>query len=719
MRPFIVVIAACAASLSSSVQAAPLAYPPSPKGDVVDVYHGVAVADPYRGLEDLDSPQTRQWVEAQNALTLPFLAALPERKGFAERLSALWNYERYEVPEKVGDRYFFGRNDGLQNQSVLYVQQGNGKPRVLLDPNTLSTDGTVALAQIKPSHDARWLLYSTAVAGSDWNEFRIRDVDTGADQPDVLTRIKFSDAQWTQDNAGFFYSRYPALEKADATSNQAVFDGLSNQKIYYHRLGTPQAEDRLVFEWPAEPKWFVGGELTPDGRYLFITLRPGSGDECRLYVLDLQDAKAPRFDGPVVKLVDDFDHAWQLIGSQQREIFLKTNLEAPKNRVIALDLDQPDIAKARVVVPESQDTLISAKQAGGRIAVLSLHDAASRLATWSYEGKHLADIKLPGLGAISETLHGDAHDDELQIGYQSYNQPLTPYRVSLKAASATPLHAVKLAFDPKQYVTEQVFYKSLDGTRVPMFISYKKGLKRNGKAQAFLHGYGGFNIPKTPAFDVSALAWMEKGGVFAVANLRGGGEYGEPWHRAGTRERKQNVFDDFAAAARYLVDQRYTEYPRIAIWGRSNGGLLVGASVNQRPQLWGAAVATVGVMDMLRFHKFTVGYAWTGDYGSSDDTDGFAYLRRYSPLHTTQPGTHYPPTLVTTGDHDDRVHPAHSYKYTAALQAAQGGDAPVLIRIDTRAGHGAGKPVTKIIEEEADKLAFMWHYTAVPSSPQP
>ncbi len=702
-----------------AAQAGELAYPPSPKGDHVDVYQSpagpVAVADPYRWLEDLDAPQTRQWVEAQNGLTLPFLGRLPERAGFARNLSTLWNYERYEIPTKVGDRYFYTRNDGLQNQGVLYVQQGKAAPRVLLDPNTLSADGTVALANYAVSPDGRWLVYATATAGSDWNEFRIRDVATGADQPEVLDRIKFSSAEWTKDGKGFFYSRYPAQAKRDATDNEAVFDGLANQKIVYHRVGTPQSEDPLVYERPDQPKWFVGGELTPDGRYLVITLRPGSGDECRLAVLDLQDANAPRLDGQPLMLVDHFDDAWQIVGNRGSQLFFKTDRDAPRSRVVAIDLARPDIAGARVVIPESDDTLIAARQAGGRLVALTLHDAASRLTTYALDGKRLAQIKLPGLGSVSDTLHGDADDDELQIGYQSYNQPLTPYRVSLSKATATPFRSVKLAFAPAQYVTEQVFYPSLDGTRVPMFISYKKGLKRDGKAQTFLHGYGGFNIPKTPAFDASALAWMEKGGIFAVACLRGGGEYGEPWHKAGTRERKQNVFDDFAAAGRYLVEQRYTSFPRIAIWGRSNGGLLVGASVNQRPQLWGAAVATVGVMDMLRFHKFTVGYAWTGDYGSSDESEGFGYLRRYSPVHTVVPGTHYPPTLVTTGDHDDRVHPAHSYKYTAALQAAQAGDAPVLIRIDTRAGHGAGKPVAKIIEEEADKLAFMWHYTA----PQP
>lgn len=708
---------AAAAALAAAVTAAAaLPVPASPRGDTAEVYASTAgpvtVADPYRWLEDLDAPPTRAWVEAQNARSLPFLAALPERAAFARRLATLWSHERTDTPTKVGARYFYTLNNGLQNQAVLMVRDGTDAARVLLDPNALAADGTVALAGYRPSPDGRHLQYATAAAGSDWNEFRIRDVATGKDLPEVLTRIKFSEAAWTQDSAGFFYSRYPAPARRDATANEQVFDELAHQKVYYHRLGTPQSEDRLVFEWPAEPRWFVQAELTPDGRWLFLTLRPGAGDRCRVLLLDLQDAQAPRFDARPRLLVDNFDHAWKLVGSQGRTLFLQTSRDAPRERVIAVDLDEPDLARARVVIPESADTLQSVEQAGGRLVALTLRDAASRLTTWSYEGRRLAEIALPGLGSIpDDSLHGAVDDDELLIGYQSYNRPLSAWRVALGSARARPFAPLRLAFDPASIVTERMFYPSADGTRIPLFISYRKGARRDGKARVFLHGYGGFNIAKTPAFDASALAWMERGGYYAVACLRGGGEYGEAWHLAGTRERKQNVFDDFAAAARYLVAERYTSFARIAIWGRSNGGLLVGASVNQHPELWGAAVATVGVMDMLRFQRFTVGYAWTGDYGSSDDPAGFDVLRRYSPLHTTVAGTRYPPTLVTTGDHDDRVHPAHSYKYTAALQAAQAGAAPVLIRIDTRAGHGAGKPVAKIIDEEADKLAFMWHYT--------
>jgi prolyl oligopeptidase len=721
-------LALMAAALTAMpMMAAALDYPASPRGDVVDDYHGTKVADPYRWLEDLDSPQTIAWEQAQNALTLPFLAALPEHEPLQKRLTSLWNYERFDVPAKAAGLYFYARNDGLQNQAVLYVQKGSEAPRELLDPNRLSKDGTVALAEFKPSPDGRWLMYATAAAGSDWNEFHLRDVATGKDSPETLQRIKFSEASWTADSAGFYYSRYPDApsELGDKGSNRAVFDGLANQKLYYHRVGTQQGEDTLVFEEPAQPKWFVGGEVTHDSRYLIITMREGSSDKSRVYVRDL--SKRPN---ETLKLVDTFDDAYDFVGSKGSTAFFMTDRNAPRKRIVAVDLAKPGTPEWETVVPQTADTISSAKLVGGKMVVLSLHDAVSRLNTYSLEGKPAGELKLPGLGAVAETLQGSEDDSELLFGYSSFNQPQTPYRADLKTNKVEAFRTLRLAFDPKEYVTEQVFYPSKDGTKIPMFISYKKGMKRNSRARAWLHGYGGFDIAKTPAFDVSALAWMERGGIFAVANLRGGGEYGEDWHLAGTKERKQNVFDDFVAAAEYLVKKEYTAYPRIAIWGRSNGGLLIGASVNQHPELWGAAVATVGVMDMLRFQKFTVGYAWIGDYGSSDDAAGFEYLYRYSPLHTVKPGLKYPPTLITTGDHDDRVHPAHSFKYAATLQAAQSGpggsDAPILIRIDTRAGHGGGnggggKPVSKVIAEEADKLAFMWHYTAgspeAPSSP--
>lgn len=700
LRPFLfVALLACSDAYAFD-------YPASARGPVVEDYHGSSVADPYRWLEDLDAPQTRDWVQAQNALTLPFLAALPEREEFRARLTQLWNYERYDVPEQAAGRIFYTRNDGLQNQAVLYVQDRDGAaPRLLLDPNTLSADGTVALTQREVSPNGEWMVYGTAAAGSDWNEFRIRNVASGADQPEVLSRIKFSGASWTRDNQGFFYSRYP-----DAPAGNAVFDELANQKIWYHRLGTPQSQDVLVYELPQQPKWFVEGEVSDDGRYLFISLRTGSGNENALYYQPLGDPAAPKLDAPVRKLIDRYDAQFSVIGNEGAVVYLLTDRDAPRRRVIAIDLRAPQPQNWLTVVPQSADTLDSAELANGQLVLLTLHDATSKLLRYSLDGRRLQDIALPGLGSIS-ALSSAAGDRDLYFGYSSFNTPLTNYRLDLRGGKPEVFQPLKLSFDPADYVTEQVFYTSKDSTRVPMFVSYRKGLKRDGSAHAYLHGYGGFDISKMPTFDASALAWMERGGVYAVANLRGGGEYGKAWHEAGIKQRKQNVFDDFVGAAGYLIDQGYTSSKHLSIWGRSNGGLLVGASVNQHPGLWSAAVATVGVMDMLRFHKFTVGYAWTGDYGSSDDADGFRYLSAYSPLHTVRPGTRYPATLVMTGDHDDRVHPAHSYKYAAELQRAQAGEAPVLIRIDTNAGHGSGKPVAKVIEEEADKLAFMWHYT--------
>jgi prolyl oligopeptidase len=712
--------AACVAALGVVVALPALAleYPPAPRGPVVDDYFGTAVADPYRWMEDLDSEQTRAWVKAENALSLPYLAKLPERDAFHQRLTQLWNYERFDVPVTVGSQVLYRRNDGLQNQSVLYVRPAQGgEARVLIDPNTLSKDGTVALAGYEASPDGRWLAYATAAAGSDWNEFRIRDIATGKDSAEVLTRIKFSGMSWSADGKGFIYSRYPDAPKAGTGLNDTVFDDLANRKLYYHRVGTPQAQDQLVYARPDQPKWFIDGQITDDGRYLFISLRQGSADENQLLVMDLKDPKAPKFDGRLISLVDSFDHSYSVLGNQGSIVQLLSNDAAPRRRIVSMNLASPTPAKLSEVVPQTADTIQTAKIVGDQIIMLTMHDAASRLLRYELDGKPKGEIDLPGLGAVSESLGGSADKPMLYYGFTSFNQPLSVYQVNLSGGKSSAFAPLKLAFDPTQFVTEQVFYPSRDGTRVPMFISYKKGFHKDGSARAFLHGYGGFDIPKTPAFDASALAWMEKGGVYAVANLRGGGEYGEEWHLAGTKERKQNVFDDFYYAGRYLAEQHYTTPKRIAIWGRSNGGLLVGASVNQHPDFWGAAVATVGVLDMLRFHKFTVGYAWTGDYGSSDDEAGFQYLYAYSPLHTVKPGTQYPPLLVTTGDHDDRVHPAHSFKYTAAMQAAQAGDNPVLIRIDTQAGHGGGKPTAKLIDEEADKLGFMWQFTGQTAKP--
>jgi len=687
-------------------------YPPTPKGNTVDDYFGTRVADPYRWLEDLDSPQTRAWIKAQDALTLPFLAALPERPRFAKHLTGFLNQERYGLPKHAGANYFFTWNPGLWNQAALFVQGVNASaPRLLLDPNTLSSDGTVALTEYRPSPDGKWLAYGTAAAGSDWNQFKIRNVATGEDAPETLKRIKFSGISWTHDNAGFFYSRYPDAQASATGLNQTVFDELSNQALYYHRVGTPQSADVAVYAAPEHPKWFVGGEVSDDGRYLLIDLRQDSADENQLLIKDLGKPDAPSLQTPVTTLASDFHAAWNVIGIHDGKLIALTNDQAPRRRIVAMPIVADGSAQATTLVAQSSDTIADATVAGGQIIVSTMHDAASRLLRYTLDGKAMGELALPGLGAVSG-LSGHADSSELFIGFTSFNQPTVNLWSNLNQGTVSVFQPLKLGFDPADYVTEQVFYPSLDGTRIPLFITHRKDITPDGERRVFLHGYGGFDIPKTPYFDPAAMAWMAEGGVFAVACLRGGGEYGEEWHLAGTKARKQNVFDDFYAAGKYMVASGWTTPSRIAIWGRSNGGLLVGASVNQHPDFWGAAVATVGVMDMLRFHKFTVGYAWRGDYGSSETKEGFDYLIKYSPLHTVKPGTHYPPTLITTGDHDDRVHPAHSYKYAATLQAAQGGDAPILIRIDTNAGHGGGKPISKILAEEADKLAFMWHYTA-------
>ncbi|MFP5305135.1 MAG: prolyl oligopeptidase family serine peptidase [Gammaproteobacteria bacterium] len=724
-------------------------YPPAPRDDVVDDYFGAQVPDPYRWLEDVDSEATASWVQAQNALSLPLLAQLPEREAIRKRLEALWNYERYELVEKVAGRYFYRRNDGLQNQSVLYVQDGaKAEPRMLLDPNRLAADGTVALTDYEVSPDGRWLAYTTAAAGSDWNELRVREVSGGKDSSEVLQRIKFSSIAWTGDSNGFFYSRYPDPPKGEAAG---TFDDLENQKLYYHRVGTPQSDDVLVMAVPEQPKWGFVGEVTDDGRYLIVSIWRGSAEEYRVYVKDLVDPRKPDLDGPVLKLVDDFEAEYALVGSRGRTLYFRTSLGVERGRIIAVDLDRLERNDWRSVVPEQADTLKHALFAGREIVALYMRDATSRLRRYALDGTPRGEIPLPGLGSVPDLslggvqLSGKPGDDELFYAYTSFSQPATNYVYDLAKGKGRVFQPIKLSFDPDDYVTEQVFYPSQDGTKIPMFISYKKGLKRDGGNPAHLYGYGGFNVSLTPGFSVPNLVWMEMGGVYAQPSLRGGGEYGKPWHEAGTLARKQNVFDDFAAAAEYLIAQKWTSPRHLAISGRSNGGLLVGATINQRPELFAAALPGVGVMDMLRYHRFTIGWAWAGDYGTSETEEGFRYLRAYSPYHNVRSDAKYPAVLVTTADHDDRVVPGHSFKYTAAMQFAQtqarqactgpkfnellrvgpgepltaedhaagcdvGG--PVLIRIYVKAGHGAGKPIGKLIEEEADKLAFMRRYTA-------
>ncbi|HEX5725558.1 MAG TPA: prolyl oligopeptidase family serine peptidase [Longimicrobiaceae bacterium] len=699
--PWLAVLGAAALAAAAPAAAQPLTYPQTRRAEQVDDYHGTRVADPYRWLEDTDSPETRAWITAQNEITFRYLGGIPQRRAIEERLTRLWNYARTGTPWKRGGRYFFFRNTGLQNQSVLYTQPTlDAEPRVVIDPNTLSADGTVALSNTSISENGRLLAYGVASGGSDWQEFRVREIDSGRELADSLRWIKFSGAAWTHDDRGFFYARYAQPEGNVLTAT------VRNQKLYYHRVGTPQSADVLVYERPDEPDYGFGSEVSEDGRYLVVNVWTGTDRRNRVYVKDLGSAEAPRLDGEMVRLLDDFDAGYFFIGNDGPVLYFQTDLDAPRGRVIAIDLRTPARSAWRTVIPQSEDALSFTQLIGGHLVGTYLHDATSRVRVFAKDGAHVRDLELPTLGTVGG-MSGTADDPEAFYSFTSYLYPTTIFRYDVRTGRSAVHWAPQVAFDPSRYETRQVFYQSKDGTRVPMIITHRKGLQLDGTNPTLLYGYGGFNVSLTPGYSTGNAVWLELGGVYAVPNIRGGAEYGEEWHQAGILERKQNGFDDFIAAAEYLVRERYTSPAKLAIAGGSNGGLLVGAVLNQRPDLFGAALPAVGVMDMLRFHKFTIGWAWTSDYGSADDPQQFRWLHAYSPLHNLRPGTRYPAVLVTTGDHDDRVVPGHSFKYAAALQAAQAGDAPVLIRVETRAGHGAGKPTQMQIEEAADRWAFL------------
>ena len=683
-------------------------YPAAPRGDVVDDYHGTKVADPYRWMEATDSPETKAWIAAERALTADALAQMPERAAIRARLTKLWNFPRSSLPGKEGGHYFFSKNDGLQNQSVLYVQDSlTSAPRVLIDPNTLSKEGTVALGLASASHDGKWLAYALKAAGSDWEDFYVRDIASGKDTADHIQWVKFSGINWTRDSQGFFYTRYPDVPKGDK-----LFGKLLHPKIYYHRLGTAQSSDTLVFDLPEHPEWFLGAGVTDDGRYLTLYVRQPGITHNAIYYRDLVDPMHPRLDGPIVKLLAKFDASYGVVGNNGDTFYVNTTLGAPRSKIVSVDLRAPDAANWKTLIPESADNLSSVQFIGGRFVVSYLHDAKSRLAVFAADGKPQGDIPLPGIGSVSG-VSGRAEEAELFYDFSSFLTPPQIFRYDLDAQKGGVFQETKIDFDPSRYVTEQVWYPSKDGTQIPMFLTHRKDLVRDGKSPTWLYGYGGFNITMHPEFSVPRLVWLEMGGIFAVANLRGGGEYGEAWHLAGTKARKQNVFDDYIAAADWLVAEKYTSHSRMVIQGRSNGGLLIGAVLNQRPDLAAVAMPQVGVMDMLRYHKFTVGAAWASDYGNSDTPEGFAYLVKYSPLHTIKPGADYPAVFMTTGDHDDRVFPAHTFKYAATLQAAVAGSSkPALIRIESNAGHGGSSgttPVSKTIEEWTDMYGFAAH----------
>ncbi len=678
---------------------AKLEYPTTKALDLVEEIHGQQVPDPYRWLEDdvRTSSDVRAWVEAQNKVTFGYLASIPGREAIGRRLTELWNYERYSPPGIKAGRYYYFKNDGLQNQSVLYVADSlDGPPRIVLDPNTWSKDGTVALAGLAASDDGRFLAYARSGAGSDWQDWYVRDLGTGQDLADRLRWTKFTNAAWTQDGKGFFYCRF-----AEPAAGQEFKALNTNQKVYYHRVGTAQADDVLVYERPDEPDWGFAPTVSEDGRWLVLASYVGTDPRNRVFYKDLLEPY-----GTVVALVDTIDNEYTFLGNDGPLFYFKTDLGAPRGRVVAIDTRAPRAEKPRELIPESPDALQGVNLVGNLFVATYLHDAATRVRMFRIDGTHVRDVELPGTGSAGG-FGGRRSDVETFYAFSSFQTPDTIYRYDLLTGESRLWRRPQVGFDPDQYEVRQVFFPSKDGTRIPMFLAHRKGLALDGDRPTLLYGYGGFGISLTPSFSVTHLAWMELGGVYAVANLRGGGEYGEAWHDAGKLEHKQNVFDDFIGAAEWLVTNHVTKPARLAIQGGSNGGLLVGACLVQRPDLFGAALPAVGVMDMLRFEKFTAGRYWVDDYGSVADAQQFRTLYAYSPYHNLKPGVRYPATLITTADTDDRVVPGHSFKFAAALQRAQAGDAPVLIRIETSAGHGGGKPTAKIIEEAADEWAFL------------
>ncbi|MEH1809759.1 prolyl oligopeptidase family serine peptidase [Nostoc sp.] len=674
-----------------------LTYPTSHKSNQADNYHGTLVADPYRWLEDPDSEETRTWIEAQNQVTFGYLNEIPAREKIKQRLTKLWDYEKYGIPFKEGERYFYFKNDGLQNQSVFYTLKTlDDQPQVLLDPNKLSEDGTVALSGLSISEDGKFLAYGLSSSGSDWQEWKVRNIETGEDLQDHLKWIKFSGASWTHDHQGFFYSRYDEPNEKTRLEDVNYY-----QKLYYHQLGKPQSEDVLIYHRPDQKEWGFSGGVTEDGRYLIISIWLGTDSKNLVFSKDLTNPNAE-----VIELINQFEADYSFIDNDDSIFYFRTDLNAPRGRVIAIDTKNPAPKNWQEIIPQSAETLESVGILNNQFVADYLKDAHSQIKIFDLKGAFIREVELPGLGSAGG-FGGKRYDTETFYSFTSFTIPGTIYRYDMVTGKSEIFRQPQVDFNPDDYETKQVFYHSKDGTRVPMFITHKKGIKLDGNNPTYLYAYGGFNASMTPGFSVSLLVWMEMGGVYAMPNIRGGGEYGEEWHQAGIKDQKQNVFDDFIGAAEWLIANKYTKTEKLAIAGGSNGGLLVGACMTQRPDLFGAALPAVGVMDMLRFHKFTIGWAWTSEYGSADNPEEFPALYAYSPLHNIKPNTAYSATLITTADHDDRVVPAHSFKFAAALQEAHAGDAPTLIRIETKAGHGAGKPTAKIIEEAADKWAFL------------
>ena len=693
----VIALSGCAKSEPESAKGPeiPVTYPDTDRVDHIDNYHGVEVADPYRWLEDVDGDQTAQWVAAENEVTQPFLEAIPARDTINQRLTEVWNYERFTTPVKQGGRYFYRRNDGLQDQDVLYVIDSlEAEPRALIDPNTFSDDRTASMTSFEVSPDGSRIAYSISEAGSDWRHWKVRDVETGEDLEDRLDGIKFSGASWSADGEGLYYSRYPENDSGEADDSQQV-------SVYYHRIGTPQTEDAPVYSITDHETRNPYAEVTDDGRYLIVGVFDGYDSNGVYY----QELGKP--DAPVVKLLDEWDALYDLLGNQEDIFYFSTTHDAPKYRIVGVDLENPSPENWQEIVPEAEETIEGASLAGGHLIVQYLQDAKSVVKVFDLEGQPTREVELPGIGSVGG-FGGKLDDPETFYTFTGYTTPDRIYHYDIESGESRLFREAKVTVDLSPFVTTQVFYESKDGTRVPMFIVHREDLELDGTNPTLLYGYGGFNVSRTPYYSPRRIVWMEMGGVLAVANLRGGGEYGEEWHQAGTKLQKQNVFDDFIAAAEWLIDNGYTSKDKLAIRGGSNGGLLVGAVMNQRPDLFGAALPAVGVMDMLRYHTASANARqWSSDYGLSENKEEFEALLAYSPYHNTQEGTCYPPTLVTTADHDNRVVPWHSFKYAAALQHDQGCKNPLLIRVETRAGHGAGKPTWMQIEEIADQWAFL------------
>ena len=693
-------MAACTASTPPAATLPSVSYPPSAKGTVVDDYFGTKVADPYRWMEDLDSKDVAAWVAAQNRVTFAFLDMLPMRERFRRRITELWDYPRVSIPVREGGRYFFEKNSGLQRQPPLYVRASlTAAPVLVLDPNALWPDGSISLGQWAPSDDGRLLAYGMAEGGADWRTVKVRDVDGGKDLPDELRWVRFSGLSWTADGKGFFYSRYPEPPK-----DKVLEAALANQALYYHRLGTPQSDDRLIYARPDLPTWFVGGSVTEDGRYLLVYLSKGSDNNNRLYYADLRNPKAPVIGAPIRPVFEDDTAEFAPFGNVGSLLFLRTDRDAPNRKVLAVDVTRPAPAHWKTVVPEAKQTIESVSLIGGRIVIQYLVDVQSRVSLFGQDGASLGDLQLPGTGTVSG-IGGREDTPEIFYSFTSPLFPTTVFAYDPATSQRTPFEAATPPIDAAQYETKALFATSKDGTRVPFFLSWRKGLALDGSHPTMLYGYGGFSISMLPTYRSDVPAWLEAGGIWVTVNMRGGAEYGEAWHKAGYLGHKQNVFDDFIAVAEHLVKEKYTSPAKLGMMGGSNGGLLVGAVAQQRPDLFAVALPQVGVMDMLRYDKFTGGRAWATEYGSSDNATDFAYLFKYSPLHNARAGTCYPAMLITTADHDDRVVPSHSFKFTAAMQQAQSCPRPILIRVETQGSHGY-RPTDKRIAELADQWSF-------------